>query len=123
MNARRPISFLATIDPEQAERFYKDLLGLKLLEKSPYALVFADGDTMLRIQIVAKLISASYTVHGWHVEDINVEVEKLSLKGVIFLNFNGLEQNVRGVWTTPDGNKIAWFKDPCENILSLTQFS
>jgi hypothetical protein len=27
-----------------------------------------------------------------------------------------------GIWTTPDGTKIAWFKDPDGNLLSLTQF-
>jgi hypothetical protein len=27
-----------------------------------------------------------------------------------------------GVWTTPDGTSVAWFKDPDGNILSLTQF-
>ena len=33
-----------------------------------------------------------------------------------------LQQDVRGIWTSPDGAKIAWFKDPNGNILSLTEF-
>ena len=77
---------------------------------------------MLRIQIVKDLEPASYTAHGWQVDDIDDEIETLAKKGVEFLIFDGLDQNDVGIWTTPDGAKIAWFKDPSGNTLSLTQF-
>ena len=49
------------------------------------------------------------------------EIAALSAKGVTFQKCAHLPQNDQGVWTTPDGAKIAWFTDPSGNILSLTQ--
>ena len=122
MIGRRPISFIATDAPDQAKVFYGESLDLKLTEASPYALVFADGDQMLRVQIVPDFQPVSYTVHGWEVANIEVEIERLVSKGGAFERFEHMEQSDAGVWTTPDGNKIAWFKDPCGNMLSLTEF-
>lgn len=120
-HARRPISFLATQDSEAAKIFYGDVLGLEVLEISPYALVFSDGGNTLRIQIVPELTPAAYTVHGWQVENIAHEIAVLSAKGVEFSKFDQLAQAENGVWTSPDGHQIAWFKDPSANILSLTE--
>jgi len=119
----KPISFIATTKPEKAKDFYGSALGLKLIEESPYALVFLDGEHMLRVQVVPELKPAGFTVHGWQVEDIEAEIERLSSKGVQFEVFEQLPQDNLGVWTTPDGSKIAWFKDPSGNTLSLTQFA
>lgn len=121
--SRQPISFVAALEPEISKAFYGETLGLVLLETSPFALVFSDGENMLRVQIVAELCPASHTVHGWQVTNIQREIKELTSKGVTFLTFNQLEQNASGVWTTPDGHKICWFKDPSGNILSLTEFS
>jgi hypothetical protein len=32
-----------------------------------------------------------------------------------------MDQDELGVWTSPSGARIAWFKDPDENTLSLAQ--
>jgi predicted enzyme related to lactoylglutathione lyase len=34
-----------------------------------------------------------------------------------------MEQDDLGIWTTPGGDRIAWFTDPDGNVLSLTQFT
>lgn len=120
--SRRPVSFVATSDPEQAKVFYRDVMGLTLLETSPYALVFDDGGALLRVQIVSELSEVSHTAHGWQVTDIDHEIETLASKGVVFLTFEPLAQSPSGIWTSPDGHKIAWFRDPSKNILSLTQY-
>ena len=120
---RRPISFVATTEPDIAKVFYGQVLGLNLCEASPFALVFDDGAHTLRVQIVTELTPASHTVHGWEVTDIEREIAALASKGVVFLTFDQLPQNTIGVWTSPDHHKIAWFKDPSGNILSLTQFA
>lgn len=119
---RHPVSFLATTKPDEAKLFYGGILGLRLIEDSPYALVFAQGDHTLRVQIVGQLSPAQHTVHGWVVSEIEDEVTELASKGVVFQTFSSLEQSDSGIWTSPDGNKIAWFHDPCGNILSLTQY-
>ena len=33
-----------------------------------------------------------------------------------------MEQDELGVWSAPGGARVAWFKDPDGNVLSLTQF-
>lgn len=119
----KPILFLATAMPQGTITFYRDILGLELIEDSPFALVFADNGHMLRIQRVPNHTPAGYTVHGWDVSDINAQIEILAGKGVQFNVFPGLAQADNGVWTTPDGQKVAWFSDPTGNILSLTEFA
>lgn len=119
----RPVSFLATDRPDAAKTFYRDVMGLTLTDASPYALVFDDGGQMLRVQIVETLTPAPFTAHGWQVADIDATVAQLRGKGVTFEAFAHLPQDARGIWTTPDGSQIAWFKDPSGNILSLTQFA
>ena len=120
-SSRQPISFIATDKPDAAKGFFTDILGLTLREATPFALVFSDGAQILRVQIVQQVEPAAYTAHGWQVADIKAEITSLEAKGVAFLNFDRLDQDADGVWTTPDGHKIAWFTDPSGNILSLTQ--
>ncbi|EET46741.1 VOC family protein [Thalassobium sp. R2A62] len=121
-NTRQPICFLATQDAAVSERFYSQVMGLPLVDASPYALAFRDGDIMLRVQIIEGYGPADHTAHGWEVADISHEIATLTSRGPEFLQFEHLSQDASGVWTSPDGNKIAWLKDPSGNVLSLTQF-
>ncbi len=123
IQTRQPVSFIATDRPDAAQAFYKDVMGLELRERSDFALVFADGDHVLRVQIVPELTPAGHTVHGWQVSDIAQEVSRLASLGVPTLRFEQLPQDAQGVWTTPDGHQIAWFHDPCGNVLSFTQYA
>lgn len=117
------IAFTATVDAERAKAFYRDQLGLKLVEESGFALVFDAGGTMLRVQRVQEVLGGKYTALGWHVSDIAAKVAELEAAGVKFENYGMPGQDEKGIWTPPGGNaKIAWFKDPDGNILSLTQF-
>ena len=122
MKDAKIISFVATEEPAEAREFYEKTLGLKFVSDDPFAIVFDVGGTMLRVQKVEELVPAGYTVLGWEVADIRAEIKKLSKRGVRFERFGGLPQDELGVWTSPAGGKIAWFKDPDGNILSLTQF-
>jgi catechol 2,3-dioxygenase-like lactoylglutathione lyase family enzyme len=119
----KPICFAATTQPEVATKFYRDVLGLKLVQDTPFALVFDAHGTMLRVQKVQSVTPAGYTVLGWEVDDIGASAGGLTKKGVCFERYEGLPQDASGVWTTPDGSKVAWFKDPDGNTLSLTQFA
>jgi catechol 2,3-dioxygenase-like lactoylglutathione lyase family enzyme len=118
-----PIAFLATAQPDAAQAFFTDIIGLELLEASPFAMVFRDGEIMLRVQVVPEVVAAPYTAHGWQVPDILARIAELRERGVAFLHFDGLPQDADGIWTTPDGSRIAWFKDPCGNTLSLSEFA
>ena len=115
------VGFVGTTKPAEAKHFYQQQLGLELLEESPFALVFTAGSTTVRVQKVEVLVTPPYTSLGWEVTDIDATVKALTLKGVEFQHFEGLPQNEAGIWITPPGSKIAWFKDPDGNTLSLTE--
>ncbi len=116
------IAFVGTSDPGAARTFYRDTLGLRLVSEDGFALVFDAGGTMLRVTTVQKVAAAQYTVLGWQVEDIAATVKVLQKAGVKFERFEGMPQDELGVWTAPGGAKIAWFKDPDGNMLSVTEF-
>lgn len=118
----RLVAFVATTNADNAKEFYADLLGLTLESEDDYALVFDANGTMLRIQKTESVTPPAYTVLGWHVDDIARLATSLAEQGVQFERFAGLEQDDLGIWTTPGGSRVAWFKDPDGNILSLTQF-
>jgi catechol 2,3-dioxygenase-like lactoylglutathione lyase family enzyme len=115
------IAFLATADAARARTFYTVTLGLRLVEDSPFALVFDVMGTMLRIQKVAALTPHPFTVLGWQVDDVAAAVRELAGRGVTFNRYDGLDQDGVGIWTSPAGARIAWFSDPDGNVLSLTE--
>ena len=121
LNESRIVCFLATKNPEIAKEFYQDILGLKLIEDTPHALVFDANGTTLRIQKVREHTPAKHTSVGWEVNNIRANIEALLKKDVCFERYEGLQQDELGIWRTLDGAQIAWFKDPDGNILSLTQ--
>jgi len=122
LGLQKLIAFVATRDPNPAKAFYRDTLDLKLVSEDQFALVFEAAGTMLRVQKVHELRPARHTVLGWRVPDIRSRIKELTKKGVRFERYDGLGQDESGVWTTPSGAKVAWFKDPDGNTLSLTQF-
>jgi len=121
LNSSKVVGFLGTAKPGLAKRFYEQSLGLKLLEDSPYALVFECANTTIRVQKVESLLAHQYTSLGWAVSDITSTVQQLSSNGVEFQRFEGLPQDELGIWLTPDRSRVAWFQDPDGNVLSVTQ--
>jgi len=117
----KPILFVATCKPDESREFYQSILGLTLTEDQPFALVFDTGGHQLRVQKVESVVPQPYTSAGWEVEDIEQTVKYLVEKGACMERYPFLQQDESGIWTTPDGARIAWFKDPDENVLSLTQ--
>lgn len=112
---------VATTQPERARAFYGDALGLTLLADEPFALVFRTGNGTLLVSKVESCAPAPYTVLGWRVPDIDAEIDALRARGVVFVRFDGFPQDARGAMTFGDGARVAWFRDPDENLLSLTQ--
>lgn len=117
------IGFITIVDVERAKEFYRDTLGLRLVsEEPPFALVFDANGIMLRLGMAKQLPPAHGTVLGWRVPDIAAAVNDLKQGGVIFERFDGLMQDELGIWASPSGARVAWFKDPDGNILSITEF-
>ena len=122
MNLNTPILFAATTDAKRARKFYEKTLGLKFVYEDAFAVVFQTGQVQLRIQKVESKPKIGYTVLGWAVTDMQNTVRELTKAGVEFLRFEGMGQDGDGVWQSPSGARVAWFKDPDENTLSLTEY-
>ncbi len=116
------IAFVAASDLARSRAFYENTLGLALVEQTAFACVFDAHGTQLRVTAVAEVARPGCTVLGWQVTDIAATIDVLLSRGVRFARFDGMEQDDRGVWTTPNGDRVAWFTDPDGNVLSLTQF-
>jgi catechol 2,3-dioxygenase-like lactoylglutathione lyase family enzyme len=117
------MAFTGTRDPARAKAFYRDQLGLTLVEENSFALVFDAAGTMLRVTSVPDLTPAQYTVLGWEVPDITAAARQLAARGVVFSRYPGMAQDNDGIWTSPAGARVAWLADPDGNVLSLTQFA
>ena len=116
------IAFVSIVDVNQARSFYRDKLGLRLLsEELPFALVFDANGIMLRLAIAKDALPSRGTVLGWQVPDIAAAVKDLEQAGIHFERYQFLSQDESGIWTTPTGSKVAWFKDPDGNVLSISE--
>ncbi len=118
------MAFAATTNQERAKEFYGGVLGLGLLSQDGFALVFDANGVMLRVSTVREVAQAQYTVLGWEVSDIVAKVKELEQAGVKFERYSFPGQDEMGIWTAPGGAaRVAWFKDPDGNILSVSQHS
>lgn len=121
LSNHKVIAFLATGDGQRARAFYETTLGLAVLSDDDYAIALDANGIMLRIQKVSSFVPHPFTALGWAVADIDTTIEQLRAAGVVPERFAGLEQDQQGVWRSPSGARVAWFKDPDGNTLSVTQ--
>jgi catechol 2,3-dioxygenase-like lactoylglutathione lyase family enzyme len=115
------IGFVPTKDSKKARDFYENKLGFQFVSDDQFALVMKAGDTMIRIAKAKDFTPAQYTVMGWEVADAAKVVEWLTARGVVFEKYPFVQDQKLGIWTTPNGDKVAWFKDPDGNVLSVSQ--
>jgi catechol 2,3-dioxygenase-like lactoylglutathione lyase family enzyme len=116
------VGFVSIVDVPRALTFYRDTLGLRLvMEEPPFALVFDANGIMLRLGMAKEIMPAHGTVLGWQVPEIRATVQRLMRSGVRFERFAGMEQDELAIWTSPTGARVAWFKDPDGNTLSISE--
>jgi len=114
------VAFVPTKDAEKARAFYEGVLGLRFVKDDGFALVLDANGVMVRVAR-AQFTPAPFTILGWQVTEIEKVVAGLQEKGVHFERFGFFEQDELGIWTAPTGDKVAWFKDPDGNVLSVSQ--
>jgi catechol 2,3-dioxygenase-like lactoylglutathione lyase family enzyme len=114
------IAFLAVRNADAARAFYRDKLGLTLVSEDQFALVFDANGTMLRVVPVGEIPPVRWTVLGWEVPDIIAAAKQLESGGIKLEHYEWVK-NENGIWTAPTGDKVAWFKDPDGNTLSISQ--
>ena len=115
------VAFIPTTDSGKARSFYEGVLGLRFVKDDGFALVFDANGIMVRVAKAPDFKPAQFTILGWQVTEIEKVVSGLQEKGVRFEVFGFLPQDKLGIWTAPSGDKVAWFKDPDGNILSVSQ--
>ena len=123
LEASEAVAFLPSQDLERSEQFFAGVLDLSLVSKSSFACVFRCGGATLRVTRVDALRPQPFTVFGWLVADLRLAVAELRDRGTAFLRYEGLDQDHQDVWTTPNGDLVAWFQDPDLNVLSLTELA
>lgn len=121
LGTARLAAFVATARPDRAKQFYSETLGLRLVSDDQFAIVFDCAGVQLRIQKVESFQPHAFTAMGWAVPSIRKSVAALSKRGIVFERYGFLEQDDQGVWQAPSWAKVAWFKDPDGNLLSLTE--
>ena len=121
LGGARLTAFLATADAGRARRFYEGVLGLRLLSDDQFALAFDANGVQLRIQKVPTVEPPPFTALGWQVADLDAMVAALSAAGIGFERYSFMPQDAKGIWTAPGGTRVAWFKDPDGNLLSLAE--
>jgi catechol 2,3-dioxygenase-like lactoylglutathione lyase family enzyme len=124
LELKRIIAFVITTKPEEAISFYRDKLGFTLVGNDEFALVFDANGTMIRVVKLKpeQFRAAPHTVLGWRVADASRAAAELKQRGISFERYPGMGQDQEGIWTSPSGAKVAWFKDPEGNVLSISQF-
>jgi catechol 2,3-dioxygenase-like lactoylglutathione lyase family enzyme len=115
------VAFVTATAADRAAEFYGGVLGLPLVERTPFALVFRAPNATLRVALADRVTPAPSTVLGWTVDDIEATIDDLAADGVSFARYDGMDQDERGIWRSPSGARIAWFTDPDGNVLSVTQ--
>jgi catechol 2,3-dioxygenase-like lactoylglutathione lyase family enzyme len=122
LNAGKVVGFVPTADASKARSFYESSLGLRVIREDCFALVLDANGTMLRVTSVQNFTPREFTILGWDVRNIDEAVSELNQRGIHFEKYGMAGQDERGIWKSPSGASVAWFKDPDGNVLSLTQF-
>jgi catechol 2,3-dioxygenase-like lactoylglutathione lyase family enzyme len=122
--AATPVAFIYVTDRDRALRFYQETLGLALEPggSDEYGDYIELGGARLRVTVIPDHQPSPHPVLGWTVDDIGAVAGELAAKGVAFTVYEGMGQDARGIWTSPDGQtRIAFFPDPDGNVLTLSQ--
>jgi catechol 2,3-dioxygenase-like lactoylglutathione lyase family enzyme len=116
------VAFVPTRDAAMARAFYEGVLGLRFVKDDGFAMVLDANGIMIRVAKVGKdFTPAPFTILGWQVSEIENVVRGLTENGVHFEVFGFFKQDELGIWTAPTGDKVAWFKDPDGNVLSVSE--
>jgi catechol 2,3-dioxygenase-like lactoylglutathione lyase family enzyme len=113
-------SGFAVGDTDQARKFYTETLGLEVTEEFGLLTLHLAGGRNTLIYPRDNHVPATYTILNFRVDDIDEAVDELTIRGVSFERYQGMEQDAKGI-NRAGGPYIAWFTDPAGNILSVLQ--
>jgi predicted enzyme related to lactoylglutathione lyase len=114
-------SGFAVDDVQKAVEFYGETLGVRtkvLDEENGLLELDLAGNRTTLVYLKEDFVPATYTILNFQVEDVEKAVDELSARGVTFERYDEFDQDEKGINKGP-GPRIAWFKDPAGNILSV----
>jgi predicted enzyme related to lactoylglutathione lyase len=114
-------SGFAVDDLDKALEFYGETLGLKtsVLQEDVLIQVDLAGGRPVLIYLKPDFTPATYTILNFPVDDVDAAVDELSSRGVSVEQYDGFDQDEKGIDRTGPNGGIAWFKDPAGNILAV----
>jgi len=115
------MAFVPTTDFDKARAFYEGVLGLRFVNNDGFAMVMDANGIMIRIAKTPDFKPLPFTILGWQVSEIESTVAAMQSRGVQFERYGFMPQDEAGIWTAPSGDRVAWFKDPDGNTLSVSQ--
>ena len=121
LDTGKMIGFVLTKDYDASKAFYVEKLGFEFVSLDQFALAVKVGGHMVRIVKMQDFKPLRSTILGWEVANIEAAVEWLKSRGVETEKYPFVEDKKRGIWSAPGGAKVAWFKDPDGNVLSVSQ--
>src|SRR5262245_27852012 len=114
------VATLAVKDLAVATRFYEETLGLSRAgAEDGEVMMFESGDTTINVYRSNFAGTNKATALTWTVDDVEDVVRTLKSKGVKFEHYDLPETTREGDVHVSGDIKVAWFKDPDGNILSV----
>jgi catechol 2,3-dioxygenase-like lactoylglutathione lyase family enzyme len=109
-------------DLQKAKEFYGQTLGLDVSESYGLLQLHIAGGTTILIYPKENHTPATFTILNFPVDNIEQAVDELVRRGVQFESYNegDLVTDEKGI-SHGQGPKIAWFKDPAGNLLSVLE--
>lgn len=121
----KAFSSFSVDDIQRAKEFYGHTLGLQVSEAYNGQLLELHPASGMKVLIYPKSnhTPATFTVLNFPVDNLEQTVEELGKRGVHFEIYNegDVKTDNRGISSSANGPKIAWFKDPAGNILSILE--
>jgi len=116
---------VAVSDMDRAREFYEGKLGLSVGIDSGDNLQYQCGEgTVFHVYLSPEHAGKSTaTLAGWGVDDVEGVVDELTSRGVTFEQYDQppIETDEKGIATFEGGAKVAYFRDPDGNTLSIAQ--
>jgi catechol-2,3-dioxygenase len=113
------VATLAVKDLRVAARFYEETLGLSRAGSDDEVAVFESGDTKINIYRSEFAGTNKATALTWTVDNVDDVVRTLQGRGVTFEHYDLPDTRREGDVHIAGDVRVAWFKDPDGNILSV----
>ena len=122
LDASKAYSGFAVDDLQKAKNFYGQTLGLEVKELDAGAAQLLElhaGAQPILIYPKPDFEPATYTILNFPVDDVEKAVDELTAKGVTFEQYEGFDQDEKGIDRSGPAGGIAWFTDPAGNVLAV----